>query len=93
MYVVSIAGAIILTSTMACVLQKILTGCAVSVFDRISLAMENLVENTPLVAKEHFLIMSPFLRDFKNFIPTIGKRNFPKTNDNFPPKAIIRVFR
>ena len=36
------------------------------VFDRIPLPKENLVENIPL-AKDHFLIKSPFLYDFKVF--------------------------
>ena len=45
-------------------------GCAAPVFDRIPLAKEILVENIPL-AKEHFLIMSPFLHDFKEFQPKI----------------------
>ena len=41
-------------------------GCAAQVFDRIPLAKENLVESI-LLAKDNFLIMSPFLRDFKEF--------------------------
>ena len=39
---------------------------AAPVCNRIPLAKENLVENIPL-AKDHFLIMSPFLQDFKEF--------------------------
>ena len=38
--------------------------CVAPVFDRISLAKEILVENI-LLAKENFLIMSPFVWDFK----------------------------
>ena len=48
--------------------KKIWPGCAAPVFDRIPLAKEILVENIPL-AKENFLIMSPFLHDFKEFQP------------------------
>ena len=40
--------------------------CAAPVFDRMPLAKENLVENKAL-AKENFLIMSPFWHDFKEF--------------------------
>ena len=43
-------------------------GCAAAVFDRIPLTKEILVENI-LLAKEKFLIMSPFLHDFKEFQP------------------------
>ena len=45
--------------------KKILTA---PVFDRIPLAKKILLENIPLT-KEHFLIMSPFLHDFKKFQP------------------------
>ena len=59
----------------------------VFVFDKtyltpaLPLAKEILVENIPL-AKENFLIMSPFLHDFKEFQPkySLFKRNFPKTD-------------
>ena len=63
-------------------------GCAAPVFDRIPLAKEILVENIPL-AKEHFLIMSPFLHGFKEFQPqnSLFKRNFPNTNANLAPKC------
>ena len=48
---------------------------------------EILVENIPLV-KEHFLLMSPFLQDFKEFQPKYSpfKRNFPKVDANLAPK-------
>ena len=61
-------------------------GCAAPVFDRIPLAKEILVENIPLT-KENFLIMSPFLHDFKEFQHkySLFKINFPKT-DYFSPK-------
>ena len=39
--------------------------------------------------KSHFLIMSPFLRDFKKFYPKIftwSEKFFLKTNDNLTPK-------
>ena len=38
-------------------------GCAAPVFDRIPLAKKKLMGNIPL-AKDHFLILSPFLHDF-----------------------------
>ena len=69
-------------------------GCAAPVFDRIPLAKEILVENIPL-AKEDFLIMSPFLHDFKEFQLkySLFKRNFPKTDANLAPKCqFLRVF-
>ena len=46
--------------------EKKLTVYAAPVFDRIPLAKEKFVENIPL-AKNHFLMMSPFLCDFKEF--------------------------
>ena len=51
--------------------EKNLTGVCGSGFDRIPLAKEILVENIPLanMAMEHFLLMSPFLQDFKEFQP------------------------
>ena len=39
---------------------------AAPVIDQIPMAKENLVENIPLT-KNHFWIMSPFLRDVKEF--------------------------
>ena len=48
--------------------KKFWRGCAAPVFDWIPLAKEILVENIPL-AKENFLIMSPFLHDLKEFQP------------------------
>ena len=68
------------------VLWKIFDGCTTPVFDCIPLAKEILAENI-LLAKENFLIMSPFLRDFKEFQPkySLLKRNFPKTNANLAP--------
>ena len=41
-------------------------GCAALVFYWIPFAKENLVENIPL-AEDTFLILSPFLYDFKEF--------------------------
>ena len=56
---------------------------------RILLTKENLVENIPL-AKDQFLILSPFLRDFKEFRPKYmyspSKRNLAKTDENLVPK-------
>ena len=49
-----------------CTPKKFWRGCAAPVFDRIPLVKEILLENIPL-AKEHFLIMSPFLHDFMKF--------------------------
>ena len=56
-------------------------GVQLPFFDRILLAKENLVENIPLAE-------GPFLRNFKEFVPkySLGKRNFPKTDDNLAPK-------
>ena len=72
------------------VLRKNLDGvtCAAPVFDRIPLAKEILVKNIPL-AKENFLIMSPFLHNVKEFRPkySLFKRNFPKTDANLTPKC------
>ena len=55
---------------------------------RIPSAKEILVKNIPL-AKENFLIMSPFLHDFKEFQPkyTLFKRNFLKTDANLAQKC------
>ena len=55
---------------------------------RIPLAKEILVENIPL-AKETFLIMSPFWRDFKEFQHkcSLFQRNFLKTDANLAPKC------
>ena len=63
-------------------------GCAAPVFDRIPLAKEILVKNIPL-AKEDFLIMSPFLHDYKEFQPnySLFKRNFPKTDFDLAPNC------
>ena len=57
--------------------------------DRKPLAKEILVENIPM-AKEHSLVMSPFLHDLKEFQPqnSLLKRNFPKTDANLAPNAI-----
>ena len=69
-------------------------GCAARVFDRIPLAKEILVENIPLT-KENFLIMSPFLHDFKEFQPkySLFKINFLKTDTTLAPKChFFRVF-
>ena len=46
------------------------------------------VENIPM-AKENYLIMSPFLHDFKEYQPkySILKINFPKTDANLAPKC------
>ena len=68
--------------------KKKLTGCAAPVFDQIPLAKELLVENIPL-AKVSFLIMSPFLQDFKEFQPKYShfKSNFPKIDANLAPEC------
>ena len=68
------------------VLGKKLTGCAAPVFDRKPLAKKILVKNIHL-AKEAFLIMIPFLHDFKEFQPKYSpfKINFPKTDANLAP--------
>ena len=77
------------------VLRKNLTGVLGSGYlDRYPLAKEILVETIPL-AKEAFLIMSPFLHDFKEFQPkySLYKRNFPQTDANLAPKyQFLRVF-
>ena len=56
------------------------------------LAKEILVEYIPL-AKEHFLVMSPFLQDFREFQPKYSpfKINFPKIDGNLAP--IFKGFR
>ena len=74
--------------------KKFWRGCAARIFDRIPLAKEILVENIPL-AKEHFLVMSPFLQNFREFQPKYSpfKRNFPKIDANLAPKCqFLRVF-
>ena len=65
-----------------------LQGCAAPVFNRIPLAKEILVENIPL-AKEHFLVMTPFLHDFKEFQSkkSLCKWNFTKTDVNLAQKC------
>ena len=68
-------------------------GCAAPVSDRIPLAKENLVENTSLV-KHHFLILSPFLCNFKEFYPkySLYKGKFPKTKYSFAQNANCQGF-
>ena len=63
--------------------KKFWCGCVAPIFDRIPLAKEILVENIPF-AKENFLIMSPFMHDFKVFQPkySLFKMNLPKTDAN-----------
>ena len=82
---------------LRCSPKKLWRGCAAPVFERIPVAMENLIENTPL-ATENFFLPSPLFCDFViliNFSPNIPliKRNFRKIMNNFTPKRrFIGVF-
>ena len=72
--------------------EKNLRGCAAPVFGRMPLAKENLVENIP-VAKDHFLNLSPFIRDFKDLAQIVPM--YEKFNENrreFGPKSLIFSF-
>ena len=68
--------------------KNFLKGVCGSGFRTDTLAKEILVENIPL-AKESFLIMSPFVHDFKELQPkySLFKRNFRKTDANLAQKC------
>ena len=69
-------------------LKKFWQGYVALVFIQMPFVQENLVENIPL-AKEHNLIMNPFLHDFKVFYPTcsLSRRKFKKMDDDLAPKG------